>query len=109
VRGLDLRLLLTNPTSSPLRLRVSVTETLPSAGGRAAQRRRTFTFRAVTRTLAPGANATVTVTTPRALKTALRRALRRRRSVVRRPRITVTNLGTGTSQSFTRRVTARRR
>jgi hypothetical protein len=49
------------------------------------------------------------VTTPRALKTALRRALRRRRSVVRRPRVTITNLGNGASQAATRRLVARRR
>ena len=78
---------------------------------RDAGQRKATTFKAVTRTIAPGTTATLRLATPRALLKALQKAQRRARShrVTRKPTLTLTNTATGGKSTLKPKIVVKRK
>ncbi len=82
-------------TTTALNIRVAATE-------------RGHAYRSVTHTLKAGATTSFKLSTPAKVRSALTTALRRAKSVTRRPAITVTNVATGGATKTTRKLTQKR-
>jgi hypothetical protein len=94
-------------TLNALSVTITNTHTAPitvTVGGTESRSR----YRAVKKTIAPGAKATFKLKTPSKLRKAITAKLKRHTKVARKPRVTVTNVATGGKSTVTARVTARR-
>lgn len=94
-------------TLTTLSVNVTNTHTAPitvTAGATESKSR----YRAVKKTIAPGAKVTLELKTPSKLRKAIIAKLKGRSKVTRKPRVTVTNVATGGKSTVTARLTARR-
>ena len=78
-----------NTHTAPITVRTNASEAIPRAAAAV------FRYRAVARTIQPGARARITLRASAKLRRALKRRLAKNGRLVRRPRITVTNVATG--------------
>jgi Ca2+-binding RTX toxin-like protein len=99
----DLVVTVRNTHTALVRVRLGGTESAPRGAARV------FTYKAVTKTIQPGARARYTLRAPAKLRRALRRTLARRVRLVRRPRITAINVATGGRTTTRPRIVVRRR
>ena len=99
----DLTVTVTNTHSAAITVRVAGRESARRRAGAA----RTFRYRAVTRTIAPGAGARVTLRAPSRLRAILKHNLAVQRRIVRRPRITAENVTTAGKTTVRPRIAVR--
>ena len=106
VRGTAARLRVTvrNTHTDAIQVRLTGSETIP--GNRA---QRSVRFRQKTATIPAGATRTLVLTTPRRLRTALERRLRRTGKVIRKPRLVLQNTATTGRSNLRPKITLKRR
>ena len=92
-----------NTHTEPITVRTSATEAIPRTAAAV------FRYRAVTRTIQPGTRARITLRASARLRRALRKRLAKTGRLVRRPRITVTNVVTGGRTTVRPRIRIRTR
>ena len=93
-----------NTHTEPITVRTSASEAIPRTAAAAV-----FRYRAVTRTIQPGTRARITLRASARLRRALRKRLAKNGRLVRRPRITVTNVSTGGRTTVRPRIRVRTR
>ena len=92
-----------NTHTEPITVRTNASEAIPRTAAAA------FRYRAVTRTIQPGTRARITLRASAKLRRALRKRLAKTGRLVRRPRITVTNVATGGRTTVRPRIRIRTR
>jgi hypothetical protein len=90
-----------NTFTSPIRVRVGASESIPRTAAAS------FRYRSVTRTIQPGARARITLRASAKLRRALKKRLAKKGRLVRRPRVTVTNVATGGRRTVRPRIKVR--
>jgi hypothetical protein len=89
-----------NTFTSPIRVRVGASESISRTAAAS------FRYRSVTRTIQPGARARITLRASARLCRALKKRLAKK-GLVRRPRVTVTNVATGGRRTVRPRIKVR--
>jgi hypothetical protein len=90
-----------NTHTAPITVRTSASEAIPRTAAAV------FRYRAATRTIQPGARARITLRASAKLRRALKKRLAKNGRLVRRPRITVTNVATGGRRTVRPRIKVR--